>query len=110
MTRTSRVSLSAILVLPYLGQTDVPRTVAPRYGTDPYKRKFREKGGAIVEKQWVHLCIDMQRMFAEDTPWHVAWMRRVSPEIEELAGRHPTRTIFTRFLPPARADYMAGTW
>ncbi|MBY3300986.1 cysteine hydrolase, partial [Rhizobium laguerreae] len=49
--------------------------------------------------EWRHLCVDVQRMFAEDTPWHVPWMARVSPQIEELAGRHPSRTIFTRFLP-----------
>ncbi|MBB3165397.1 isochorismatase family protein [Rhizobium laguerreae] len=60
--------------------------------------------------EWRHLCVDMQRMFAEDTPWHVPWMARVSPQIEELAGRHPSRTIFTRFLPPERADDMPGKW
>ncbi|MBY2964837.1 cysteine hydrolase [Rhizobium leguminosarum] len=60
--------------------------------------------------EWRHLCVDMQRMFAEDTPWHVAWMVRISPQIEELAGRHPSRTIFTRFLPPERADDMPGKW
>lgn len=37
--------------------------------------------------EWRHLCVDMQRMFAEDTPWHVSWMERVSPQIEEVAGR-----------------------
>ncbi|MBY5334824.1 cysteine hydrolase [Rhizobium leguminosarum] len=60
--------------------------------------------------EWRHLCVDMQRMFAEDTPWQVAWMVRISPQIEELAGRHPSRTIFTRFLPPERADDMPGKW
>ncbi|KPH07517.1 cysteine hydrolase (plasmid) [Rhizobium acidisoli] len=60
--------------------------------------------------EWRHLCVDMQRMFAEDTPWHVPWMARVSPQIEELAGRHPSRTIFTRFLPPDQADEMPGKW
>ncbi|MBY5349664.1 cysteine hydrolase family protein [Rhizobium leguminosarum] len=60
--------------------------------------------------EWRHLCVDMQRMFAEDTPWQVPWMVRVSPQIEELAGRHPSRTIFTRFLPPERADDMPGKW
>ncbi|MBY5330400.1 cysteine hydrolase family protein [Rhizobium leguminosarum] len=60
--------------------------------------------------EWRHLCVDMQRMFAEDTPWHVPWMARISPQIEELAGRHPSRTIFTRFLPPERADDMPGKW
>ncbi|MBB4293976.1 nicotinamidase-related amidase [Rhizobium leguminosarum] len=60
--------------------------------------------------EWRHLCVDMQRMFAEDTPWHVPWMARVCPQIEELAVRHPSRTIFTRFLPPEHADDMPGKW
>ncbi|MBB3657018.1 nicotinamidase-related amidase [Rhizobium sp. BK650] len=59
---------------------------------------------------WIHLCIDMQRMFAEQTPWHVPWMATVSPQIVELAGRYPERTIFTRFMPPPTADAMPGMW
>ncbi|WP_312949051.1 cysteine hydrolase [Agrobacterium sp.] len=59
---------------------------------------------------WVHLCIDMQRMFAEDTPWHVPWMARVSEEILELAERFPERTVFTRFITPERAEEMPGMW
>ncbi|WP_313618030.1 cysteine hydrolase [Agrobacterium sp.] len=60
--------------------------------------------------QWVHLCIDMQRIFAEDTPWHVPWMSRVSGEIIELSECHPQRTIFTRFMTPERATDMPGMW
>lgn len=60
--------------------------------------------------KWAHLCIDMQRMFAEDTPWHVPWMREVSPQIEELSGRHPENTIFTRFVTPLRPETMEGMW
>lgn len=63
-----------------------------------------------VPSNWAHLCIDMQRMFAEHTPWHVPWMASVSPAIVELVGRHPERTIFTRFLPPTRAEEMPGMW
>lgn len=59
---------------------------------------------------WVHLCIDMQRLFAEDTPWHVPWMRQVSPQIQEVAGRHPQKTVFTRFIPPRHAADMHGMW
>ena len=58
----------------------------------------------------VHLCVDMQSLFAESTPWHTPWMARVLPIIEEIAGRHPERTVFTRFIPPARAEDMPGTW
>ncbi|MBB4184598.1 cysteine hydrolase family protein [Sinorhizobium terangae] len=59
---------------------------------------------------WRHLCVDMQKMFAEDTPWHVPWMERVSPEVVEVAGRHSQQTIFTRFIPPVNAAGMPGTW
>ena len=62
------------------------------------------------DSHWVHLCIDMQRMFAEDTPWHVPWMKEVSPQIQEIAQRHPQRTVFTRFVPPKRAEDMSGMW
>jgi nicotinamidase-related amidase len=59
---------------------------------------------------WIHLCIDMQRMFSEATPWHVPWMRQVSPQVEEVAARHPGRTVFTRFIPPRQAADMPGMW
>lgn len=61
-------------------------------------------------ENWIHLCVDMQRMFAENTPWHVPWMAQVSPQIIELSSRFPERTIFTRFIPPASADAMPGMW
>ncbi|MDP9812307.1 nicotinamidase-related amidase [Rhizobium tibeticum] len=61
-------------------------------------------------ENWIHLCVDMQRMFAENTPWHVPWMAEVSPQIIELSSRFPERTIFTRFIPPVSADAMPGMW
>jgi len=60
--------------------------------------------------KWIHLCIDMQSMFAEDTPWHVPWMSSISPAVTEVAARHPERTIFTRFVPPASAAEATGMW
>ncbi len=58
----------------------------------------------------VHLCIDMQRIFTAEGPWPTPWMDRVLPVVAELAGRHPQRTVFTRFITPARPDEMPGTW
>ncbi|HWD58296.1 MAG TPA: isochorismatase family cysteine hydrolase [Stellaceae bacterium] len=58
----------------------------------------------------VHLCIDMQRIFAEATPWHTPWIKGVLPVIEEITRRHAARTIFTRFVPPARPEEMPGSW
>jgi nicotinamidase-related amidase len=59
---------------------------------------------------WRHICIDMQRIFAEETPWHVSWMDKVKPQIAEVAGTHAERTIFTRFIPPNNAGEMPGAW
>lgn len=58
----------------------------------------------------VHLCVDMQRLFSGEGPWPTPWMDRVLPVVDELAGRFPERTIFTRFIPPSRAQEMPGTW
>ena len=58
----------------------------------------------------IHLCVDMQNIFAEDTPWHTPWMKRVLPKIVALAGHRPDRTIFTRFITPADPAEMPGAW
>ena len=58
----------------------------------------------------VHLCIDMQNLFALDTPWHTPWMDRVLPVVARIAERHPARTVLTRFIPPERPDQMPGSW
>jgi nicotinamidase-related amidase len=57
-----------------------------------------------------HLCVDMQNLFAEETPWHTPWMARVLPVVIRIAERHPSRTLFTRFIPPRRPDWMPGSW
>ncbi len=65
---------------------------------------------AMRGSSWAHLCIDMQRMFAEDTHWHVPWMANISPAVIAVSGRHPEKTIFTRFVPPASAEDVTGMW
>ncbi len=57
-----------------------------------------------------HLCVDMQTLFAERTDWHLPWLERVLPVVEQIAGAHPSQTVFTRFVPPARPEDMHGTW
>lgn len=61
-------------------------------------------------RNWVHLCIDMQRLFAEQTEWHAPWMERVLPEVVRLVEMGPERTVFTRFIPARSADDAGGTW
>jgi len=57
-----------------------------------------------------HLCIDMQRMFAEDTQWRTPWMEAILPNVLALVSTHPDRTIFTRFIPPKRPQDSPGAW
>src|SRR5688500_3433657 len=52
----------------------------------------------------------MQRMFAEETPWHTPWMPRVIPTVASIIELDPARTIFTRFIPPRRPEETSGTW
>lgn len=59
---------------------------------------------------WVHLCIDMQRMFAEHTQWHTPWMGRILTNVVSLVELDPARTIFTRFIPAPSPDEATGTW
>ena len=63
-----------------------------------------------LNERTIHLCIDMQRLFAEETPWHTPWMERVLPIVARIAEAHPEQTIFTRFIPPRHPDEMRGTW
>lgn len=63
-----------------------------------------------IPKNAVHLCIDMQRMFSEDTPWRTPWMERVLPVVIGLCERNPKRTCFTRFIPATEVGEGSGTW
>ena len=58
----------------------------------------------------VHLCVDMQRMFAEDTEWKMPWLERVLPNILSITSTHPERTIFTRFIPAQKPGQGVGMW
>ncbi|MGU3495135.1 cysteine hydrolase [Xanthobacteraceae bacterium A53D] len=58
----------------------------------------------------IHLCIDMQRLFAAEGPWPTPWMPRVLPIVERLVEARPERTVFTRFIPPNHPEQMPGQW
>src|SRR5258708_3409660 len=57
-----------------------------------------------------HVCVDVQRMFAEKTEWHTPWLERVVPQIVAIASRHPAETIFTRFIPVHSVVEARGAW
>jgi nicotinamidase-related amidase len=58
----------------------------------------------------VHICVDMQRLFVEATPWHAPWAERVLPIITTLCAHQPSRILFTRFIPMPNAASSPGTW
>jgi nicotinamidase-related amidase len=58
----------------------------------------------------VHLCVDMQQLFAAPYPWTVPWLDRILPNVELLCARDPGRTVFTRFLPPRSPEEAGGAW
>lgn len=58
----------------------------------------------------IHICVDMQRMFAEETEWKTPWFSRVLPNVVAVTAAHPRRTVFTRFLPARSPGRGAGAW
>lgn len=58
----------------------------------------------------VHLCVDMQNIFACGGVWETPWMERVLPAIVDVAARYATRTVFTRFITPLRPEDRPGRW
>jgi nicotinamidase-related amidase len=58
----------------------------------------------------VHLCVDMQRIFARGGVWETPWMERVLPVIVDIAARFSQRTVFTRFITPEDLEGRPGQW
>lgn len=63
-----------------------------------------------LSPQTLHLCVDMQRLFAPGSPWAVPWIERILPVALTLIAARPERTLFTRFIPPTRLEAAPGTW
>ncbi|WP_291863475.1 cysteine hydrolase [Bradyrhizobium sp.] len=58
----------------------------------------------------VHICVDMQNIFAKGGVWETPWMDRVLPAIVALTAAKAERTVFTRFITPETADKRPGRW
>ena len=64
----------------------------------------------VLQETAVHLCLDMQRLFAQGAVWSTPWMSRVLPVVERMAEAFQPRNVFTRFIPPGQPDEAAGRW
>jgi nicotinamidase-related amidase len=58
----------------------------------------------------VHVAVDMQRLFAEDTAWRVPSFAEILPNVCRLASHRPERTLYPRFITPASASAARGVW
>ncbi|MBB4375409.1 Nicotinamidase-related amidase [Bradyrhizobium sp. Rc3b] len=72
---------------------------------------MRDSTSEVAEvREAVHLCIDMQNIFAPGGLWATPWMERVLPAIVSIVARHQARTIFTRFITPQDPEDRPGQW
>ncbi|GMO18073.1 cysteine hydrolase family protein [Bradyrhizobium ottawaense] len=72
---------------------------------------MRDSTSEVAEiREAVHLCIDMQNIFAPGGLWATPWMDRVLPTIASIVARHQARTIFTRFIKPQDPEDRPGQW
>ena len=58
----------------------------------------------------VHVCVDVQRLFAGDTVWHTPSIPDILPQIVRLTEHAPSRSIFTRFTTPEHPGEAVGHW
>ena len=58
----------------------------------------------------LHLAIDMQRIFAEDTSWHTPSLARILPNVARIARAKPEATVYTRFIVPRSPADAPGQW
>jgi len=57
-----------------------------------------------------HVCVDMQRLFAEKTSWASGAVAAALPGTLQLADGFPGRTVFTRFIPATSAAAAERAW
>lgn len=58
----------------------------------------------------LHIVIDMQRLFAEETAWHTPAMADILPNVLKISTARPADTVFARFVVPQNATTAKGAW
>ncbi len=58
----------------------------------------------------LHVVIDMQRLFAEKTPWHTPKLDDIVANVSALCSHAPGHTLFTRFVTPNSPNDAQGRW
>ncbi len=65
---------------------------------------------APLSQNALHVVIDMQRLFAEETAWHTPAMAGILPNVVALSQARPAETLFARFVVPRNAEEAKGRW
>lgn len=63
-----------------------------------------------LEPDTVHVAVDMQRLFAEDTGWQVPSFVEILPNVRRLVSHRPERTLYPCFITPPSAAAAQGMW
>ena len=58
----------------------------------------------------LHMVIDMQRLFNEQTVWQTPMLREVLPNVVRLSQHFQGQNAFARFVVPETAEAATGTW
>lgn len=64
----------------------------------------------LLKSKWVHLCVDMQRIFYNNTDWRVVAIDDIKPPIEQIVSLAPSKTIFTCFTTPTAPEDAYRAW
>jgi nicotinamidase-related amidase len=67
-------------------------------------------GLAPLGADTVHVVVDMQRLFAEETGWRVPDLAALLPPIAKLIEHRPARALYARFITPASVGESKGAW
>lgn len=58
----------------------------------------------------LHVVIDLQRLFVEDSEWKVSGIPAILPAVGRLLDHAPNTAAYARFIPPPSAELAHGIW
>ena len=63
-----------------------------------------------IERETIHLCIDMQRIFLEPSPWFCKQGIEILEPILALIRHQPYKSWFSQFMTPNNSNEMENSW
>ncbi len=63
-----------------------------------------------IERETIHLCIDMQRIFLEPSPWFCQQGVEILEPILALIRHQPYNSWFSQFMTPNNSNEMENSW